>query len=463
MPYRLPFLFFPLALAALLLPTTDEPAARADLAGYVKKADPAFSWKLAKNHKVEAGTIYRLHLVSQKWQGITWKHTLDVYVPKDVKPGATMFLWNQGGRPSPFSMDQGLKMAEKMQAPVAYLYAIPNQPLLDGKIEDALIAETFVRYLKTKDEDWPLLFPMVKSLVKAMDALQAFARAQWKVEVKQFIVSGGSKRGWTTWLTGVVDPRVKAIAPLVIDTLNMPKQMDHQLASFGAYSKMIHDYTKRGLVPAPKTAEAQKLWSMVDPWFYRAQLRMPKLIVNGTNDPYWTLDALNLYWDDLQGDKWVLYVPNAGHNLQQKKKLSDKIGDGSRALNTLAAFTRHQITGKPMPKMQWKVAQKGGTLRMTVGSSPAPLAARWWVADATTKDFRKARWTSRPATIRDGSIVGQVGAPSAGCRAIFAELDFRDRRPPLYAVVAGAHHRQAGEVSASRGPNTSPTRKRGNK
>src|SRR5581483_12389999 len=111
----------------------------------------------------------------------------------------------------------------------------PNQPLLDGKREDALIAETFVRYLKTGDGDWPLLFPMVKSLVRAMDALQEFAKQELKVEIRRFIVSGGSKRGWTTWLTGATDPRVTAIAPLVIDTLNMREQMPHQLKSFGAY------------------------------------------------------------------------------------------------------------------------------------------------------------------------------------------------------------------------------------
>ena len=40
-------------------------------------------------------------------------------------------------------------------------------------------------------------------------------------------------------------------------------------------------------------------WSI--PWVYRDKLTMPKLILNGTNDPYWTLDALNLYWDDLNG------------------------------------------------------------------------------------------------------------------------------------------------------------------
>src|SRR5438093_4658446 len=110
-----------------------------------------------------------------------------------------------------------MELARKTRAPVAFLYHIPNQPLLDGKKEDALIAETFVRYLKTKDGAWPLLFPMVKSLVRAMDALQDFCKKELGLEIRRFIVSGASKRGWTTWLTGAVDPRVEAIVPVVID------------------------------------------------------------------------------------------------------------------------------------------------------------------------------------------------------------------------------------------------------
>src|SRR5207302_1903274 len=199
------------------------------------------------------------------------------------KTNSTIFLYNQGGKPSDNSMAFGMELSRRMGVPCAFLYGIPNQPLYDNLKEDALIAETFVRYLKTKDESWPLLFPMVKSLVRAMDAVQAFAKQEWKQEVANFIVAGGSTRGWTTWLTAASDPRVKALVPCVIDTLNMIPQMAHQKASYGEYSAMIADYTKRGLVPVPDTPEAKKLWSMVDPWVYRDKLKQPKLLINGTN------------------------------------------------------------------------------------------------------------------------------------------------------------------------------------
>ncbi len=398
-------------------------SARADLLDYVKKPDPGFSWKLKNKIESEAGTVYDLHLVSQVWQGITWEHQLQVYLPKGVKPTATMFLWNQGGTASPQSMLFGLDMAKKMNAPVAILYGIPNQPLLGGKKEDALIAETFVRFLDTKDADWPLLFPMVKSMARAMDALQAFAKQEWNIAVTHFVVSGGSKRGWTSWLTAAADARVKAAAPCVIDTLNMKAQMPHQLKSFGKYSEMIRDYTERGLVPMPDTPDAHKLWTWVDPWHYRDRLTMPIMIINGANDPYWTTDALNLYWNDIPSKhKSVLYVPNAGHDLAQKHQGGKK--DRDRALGTLAAFAAHQIHGKTMPAMSWKHGNGQGKLTINVEASPPPAGARLWLAQAPTRDFRKATWKELPAAIGRGTVSGAVDPPADGFQAFFAEVDF---------------------------------------
>ena len=399
--------------------------ARADLFEYVKKADPEYAWKVVSKSETPDGTVYDLHLVSQVWHGIKWEHQLQVYLPKDVKPTTTMFLWNQGGKANKGTVAEGMSLAKKMNAPVAFLFGIPNQPLFEGKLtEDKLIAETFVRYLKTKDENWPLLFPMVKSLVRAMDALQAFAKEEWKIEVTHFVVAGGSKRGWTTWLTAAADARVKALAPCVFDTLNMAAQLPHQLKSYGRYSDMIADYTKRGLVPMPDTPEAKRLWAMVDPWVQRAKIKQPKMIINGTNDPYWTQDALNLYWNDLQGDKWVLYVPNAGHNLVQKHDGINILPDMTRAGNTLAAFARHQIHDVPMPKLKWQHEGKSPKLTLKVEADPAPKAARVWSAQSETTDFRQAKWADRPLEVNGKTITVEMETPSQGFVAFFAEMEY---------------------------------------
>jgi PhoPQ-activated pathogenicity-related protein len=397
-------------------------SSQADLYEYVKRPEAVYAWKLREKKETPDGVIYDLHLVSQTWQDIIWEHQLQVYQPKGVKPNRTMFLWNTGGGANPNNIALGMDLAKKIAAPCAFLYGIPNQPLFGNKKEDTLIAETFVRFLRTKDENWPLLFPMVKSVVKSMDALQAFSKEEWKLPAERFIVSGGSKRGWTSWLSGAADPRIKAIAPCVIDTLNMGAQMPHQKESFGRYSLMIHDYTKTGLVPMPTTPEAKRLWSLVDPYAYRDKLTLPKMLINGNNDPYWTVDALNLYWDDLKGDKWVMYVPNAGHNLQQLG--ADGLPDRTRAVNGLAAFARSQVTDKALPKLTWKHDDIDGKLRLTVHANLQPRVARLWAADADTRDFRLATWEERSARIQKNDVVGEIMPPTKGCLAFYGELEY---------------------------------------
>src|SRR2546430_657604 len=121
---------------------------------------------------------------------------------------------------------------------------------------------------------------MVKSTVRAIDSLQAFAAHEKLAPIKRFIVTGASKRGWTTWLTATVDARVKAIIPMVYDNLDLQAQMPHQLQTWGQYSEQIQDYTRRGIQAKMGTTEGRRLTAMVDPYTFRRSLAMPKLIVN---------------------------------------------------------------------------------------------------------------------------------------------------------------------------------------
>ncbi len=408
----------------LLLLLASAALAHADLFSYVARPEPKAGWTLVEKSEFADCQVFQIKLTSQEWEGILWQHDLVVFLPKSATVRDRLYLLNNGGQWKPAGLTYGAMMANTMKAPVALLLGIPNQPLFDGKKEDDLIAETFVRYLETKDDAWPLLFPMVKSLVKAMDALQELSAKEWGTRVEKFVVGGASKRGWTTWLTAAADPRVMGITPMVIDVLNMPSQMKRQIECFGAVSEQIKPYVARGLVPMPDTPEAKQLWGWVDPFSYRAKYTMPKLVVLGNNDRYWAPDGLNIYWDDLPGQKWISYTPNAGHNLTTVGA-DGKKGDPMRAFNATAAFTRHLLSGKPMPELTWKHEDMpDGRMLVIVTVSPAPLSAHLWTATASTKDLREARWQSADIQIKEGRNEIPVPAPANGVVSFYVDCGY---------------------------------------
>lgn len=437
-----------LALSALMLVfvaplfADDKPTALKD---YVTKEDKSFAWKLKDKTEANGRTVYTLSLTSQTWHGVEWTHDLQVFIPKGAKVQSTMVLWNQGGTATPTGSILGLAIADQVGAPVAFLYGVPKQPLyvdpktkqltttpIDPKddkkgrlVEDALIAETFVRYLDTKDDSWPLLFPMVKSVVRAMDALQAFMKEEMKGDVQKFVVTGASKRGWTSWLTAASgDKRVKAIAPLVIDTLNFPVQMENQLKAFGKPSDMIADYTRAKLVPIPDTTEGKKLWRMVDPFIYKDDITIPKMLIHGTNDPYWPQDATNTYWDELKGEKRLCYVPNAGHGLAQEDATGSRETIPARAVNALSSFAKCQVFDKPMPGMTWKFTPTAKGVDVEVKCDGKVKAQRVWTAGSPTRDFRPVSWVSAELKGTDGVAKTSVSPPYTGYRAVMVETEF---------------------------------------
>jgi PhoPQ-activated pathogenicity-related protein len=389
------------------------------LQDYLNIPDKVFGWKL--NEKVDnpLGKIYDVELTSQAWMDMTWKHVMMVYEPTELKHKDHVLLFITGGghlnKPNEGDRVMGLMLARLCGARVAMLHQVPNQPLLGGRSEDDLITDTFLFQLATGDKRWPLLFPMVKSAVRAMDCIEQLATKEWGSSVKGFVVTGASKRGWTTWLTGASDKRVIGIAPIVIDTLNFPRQMDYQLETWGQYSEQIADYERKGLIKHLKEDPDFPLWRWVDPWFYRAHLTLPKLIINGTNDRYWTVDALNVYWDDLSGVKYIRYVPNAGHNLQ---------GGREGALTTLAVFFQHVVEGKPGPSVDWKHETVGDSYQLTIQSNTPPTAVRLWTASSATKDFRESKWSSQPIKSTNGSYTASVPKPTEGHVALYGEIQF---------------------------------------
>lgn len=233
--FLLPFLFLAVATAQRGNSESNITPDNA-LESYLQNGDKSFHWEIKDTLQEENVTTYNILLTSQVWQNITWKHQLSIFVPTDNKyDGALLFITGgsvKEGMPKWKKADDKLNfffsnMAVKNKAAVAVINQVPNQPLYNGLTEDALISKTLHDFKNDKDYSKPLLFPMVKSAVRGMDAIQQFMKEKKNHAVSRFVVSGASKRGWTTWLTSAMDDRVKALGPMVIDILNMPKNLTY--------------------------------------------------------------------------------------------------------------------------------------------------------------------------------------------------------------------------------------------
>lgn len=430
-------LLSPLALALLLAGpalANDPPLPAAGaLNEYVHRTQPNYGWKAVGEEELPGGvTLHRLELTSQTWQGKPWTHRLVVMVPpapkaERARPGhAIMLITGTGGE----EKAKGLVGSLAVQAgvPIAALFDVPNQPLFEaeagrGLKEDALIAYTFMQYLKTGDRTWPLLLPMTRSAVAAMDALGEWSEQRVKAggwafgKLDKFLTTGASKRGWTTWLTGVVDPRVIAIAPIVYDNLNIREQLAHHKLSFGGPSASIGDYTALGLTDLYKDPPARvlELLEMVDPYTYTRQLTMPKLALFGTNDSYWPVDSVNLYRGALVGDFNCHYVPNAGHSA------------GLSVVSAVAGFF-DAVTGRipPLPEVRLTLVGKHAA-RVDLARHPArPRRVRLWWAESETRDFRQARWEPVEAQAEGSGFVAAVpeaALDGAGYAAFLGEIE----------------------------------------
>lgn len=405
------------------------------LSDYLIKDDGKFAWSLRDSADMQGVKVYDLEVTSQEWQGYVWRHQIALFVPEKTYSTDTALLFITGGsnredgepRWSSVYGDEAKRIAQlavSAQAPAAVLKQIPNQPLFDDMTEDEIISYTFDQYLKTGDEDWPLLLAMVKGAVKSMDALQAFAKKELDFEIEDFVVTGGSKRGWTTWLTGASDPRVRAIMPMVIDVLNMKPQMDYQLEAWGEYSLQIQDYTQRGIQQQMDTEKGAALRRIVDPYSYIDKLTMPKLILIGCNDPYWPVDAIKFYWDDLKGEKFIHYVPNAGHGL----------GDGVEASKALAGFFANEVRDKKQPELTWKLIERDGQAALTVSSEYPAQGLTIWYADSSDRDFRNNLWLSRDVDADSYTETVPIPLPDKGYRAVYAAVEYASEAGGEYTM-----------------------------
>ncbi len=425
----------------LLLLVISSIAGATALDDFVAQPDPGYSYsKVTSAYDLSTFTRgFTLRLTSGSWRDSSqvspaiWQHWVTIIVPEmDSILGATrntaLILIDGGNHNDPApAIDANYRLlAAGTRSVLVILTAVPNQPLLfsdeiASRSEDEIIAYSWDKFLKTGDNYWPVQLPMVKSVVQCMNTVQDFLADEYHGEksISSFILTGGSKRGWTTWLTAAVDNRVTAIIPIVSDLLNMERSFIHHWACHGFWAEALYAYEDLDIFYKLSTdPRAQELLEIVDPYQYRYRLDIPKLIINASGDNFFVSDSVRFYLDNLIGETYLRHVPNADHYL------TDVFND---VLYSAAPWYDSILNQRTRPEFTWTIDQNGQITVVTV-DSPSSVSL-WQANNPNTRDFRLPVtgkiWTSTPLTdLGNGIYSTPAPQPESGWTAYFIELTF---------------------------------------
>ena len=399
---------------------------------YVGAPDPSYRYELIETIRGDGYAAHVLEMTSQRWRDETevdrplWKHWLTVIVPEQVATGTALLIVGGGSneRKPPARANPLLAMgAVATRSVISELRMVPNQPLTfvgetEKRSEDAIIAYSWDKYLRTGDEAWPLRLPMTKSAVRAMDTVTAFCRsaAGGGIYVGKFVVGGASKRGWAAWTTAAVDKRVVAVVPIVIDLLNVEESFEHHYRAYGFWAPAIAAYQASGIMRWAGTTELASLLRIEDPYAHRDRLIMPKFMINSAGDQYFVPDSSQFYFNALVGETYLRYVPNTDHSLK-----------GSDAPESALAFYEAVVRGRPRPKFSWSF-EPDGSIQVKAETQPI-AAAQWQAANPIARDFRleaigPAYCRSALVERGDGIYIAKAPQPAQGWVAHFIELTF---------------------------------------
>ena len=420
---------------ALVIDTSTSTA----LADYVNATDTSYSFSLVSTvHGLNNSySVYDLSMTSQTWRTTAdvnhtlWQHRMQIVVPTVLTSTTALMLIDGGsiGDPPPGPDSSLIALALATGSVVAELKDIPNEPLTftgdpnNPREEDDAIAYTYNEFMQNlgqpDNQTWPLLLPMVKAAVRGMDTVQGFVpTVSNNSQVQNFVITGYSKRGWTTWLTATVDSRVEAIIPGVFDALNLAEQMVHHYGAYGFFSPAIQPYNAEQIFDRILTPAGEALSAIVDPYRYLAepQMAMPKLILNSTGDQFFVSDSAQYYIHDLPGtENYLRYIPNTGHGLD------------ARAVDSTTTFYNAIVNNLALPQYAWTV-EANGAIRAVATTHPSQVLM-WQATNPTARDFRQGYtnvvWTSTVMFDEGGGVyTANLPTPASGATAYMIELTF---------------------------------------
>lgn len=417
------------------------------LSNYIKELEKEpLQYTLLKKEKLPQMEIHHYELISQYWSPdnfvspVMWEHQVDIYIPHPTVSERALLIINNGinngtrfsppKAPDDFTPEVLEEIACSTKTVVIALSDIPNQYLTyrgDWRHlkEDENVAMSWSSFLQDPENRYirPLYVPMVAAVSQAMNLAE---KELHSLNIHRFIVSGVSKRGWTTWLSAIADPRVDAITPFVMDVLNTRKVLGHMYQAYGNnWPIAFYPYYRFDLDKQLDTVSFFNLMQIVDPYRYlgtpyRSRLTIPKYIVNASGDDFYAPDNSSFYYDNLPGEKVLRYAPNSNH-----------YGILNFTKQSLIPFVNRVQKGISTPRLDISTQLNERNQHVVVRFSETPeKVILWKAANSVSRDFRYAcniRYMETPLHLSPTEEVEVIlDIPSVGWQAAFIEATFKD-------------------------------------
>ena len=398
---------------------------------YIDSTKNEFSYEIEEIFYEDEWTGYHIRMTSGEWldskkvENVDWWHYVDIVIPKETQTDTGIMFIDSGVNDEDyFRLDStSINYAVKTKSVIVNIHNIPAQPInflasdQDAFYEDDLIAYAWNEFLergaKQKDIEWLPRLPMTRAVVRSMDLAQEIT-LQNNINLKDFVVSGASKRGWTAWTTAAVDERVVAVVPMVIDMLNLVPSFENHYRSYGEFSPAVQSYVNYNIQDWMETDEFKILMSYVEPYYFKEKFTMPKYLINAGSDEFFSTDSWRFYYDELPGDKLLRYVPNTNHSLEGRYLNDDLISYFYRIVNDIK-----------MPSLKWKL--NNDNIDVNIDYDGDYSVSTWNAKNEDGRDFRLWQegelWKQTPVKKSiDNTYKIKLNNQSPGYEAIMMEF-----------------------------------------
>jgi hypothetical protein len=402
---------------------------------YLGEPEATYSWRdtgVRVSGMLFGGTADLLNVTSLSWMdtsrasglaGSVWSHQVAVVVPKNLlvmNTSVAIFNGNCNDDPVPDKSDEYLVLADNLAAQtgmvVVVIYQIPNCPIVFPsdprkmrREEDSLLGWGFREFLEGGGvyPQWLPLLPMAKSAMAGMRAVGEYVEKKLGAKIDGWIVSGASKRGWTSWLVSAARcppalcPRVVGACPIVPIVPSLHKSIHVQERDYGGVTFAWRDYKDAGLFPYLDSPAFDAFSATIDPGhqnYLQRLAALPTVAVLSSDDEFMALDWTVRSWPKIPGESRFLIAPNTEHSMVTS--LPDVIS----ALSAFGSSIAAAEAPSQRPAFTWTQRETGELdISIPVGS-PTPhrvVMRHTETLQAERVDFRWVRLAdneTRPCT-----------------------------------------------------------------